>query len=126
MPGQWAVQTALGGVQSIFDLTAPTGRLGRQRQAIIEGVARSRVPPASCRRAARSTPSPASTADALPHFDDNALRDGAARARSTSSSSPARSFNVHYNDHFRLTLLPDEETIHTVFQRIEALLAEMS
>jgi len=30
-PGQLAVQTALGGYQSIKDLVAPTGRLGRQR-----------------------------------------------------------------------------------------------
>jgi len=30
-PGQLAIQTALGGYQSINDLVAPTGRLGRQR-----------------------------------------------------------------------------------------------
>ncbi|MFM9967109.1 MAG: pyridoxal phosphate-dependent aminotransferase [Burkholderiales bacterium] len=30
-PGQYAIQTALGGYQSINDLVAPTGRLGRQR-----------------------------------------------------------------------------------------------
>ena len=35
---------------------------------------------------------------------------------------PGSSFNVDYTDHFRITLLPDEETIHTVFQRIESLL----
>jgi alanine-synthesizing transaminase len=31
VPGQYAIQTALGGYQSIKDLVAPTGRLGRQR-----------------------------------------------------------------------------------------------
>ena len=31
-PGQLAIQTALGGYQSIDDLVAPTGRLGRQRE----------------------------------------------------------------------------------------------
>jgi alanine-synthesizing transaminase len=31
-PGQYAIQTALGGYQSINDLVAPTGRLGRQRE----------------------------------------------------------------------------------------------
>src|SRR6476469_3856803 len=41
VPGQWAVQTALGGVQSIYELTAPEGRLGRQRKALLDGVARS-------------------------------------------------------------------------------------
>jgi alanine-synthesizing transaminase len=31
VPGQYAIQTALGGYQSINDLVLPTGRLGRQR-----------------------------------------------------------------------------------------------
>ena len=31
MPGQFAIQTALGGYQSINDLVAPGGRLARQR-----------------------------------------------------------------------------------------------
>jgi hypothetical protein len=34
---------------------------------------------------------------------------------------PGSSFNVDYNDHFRPRPAP---TIHTVFQRIESLLAE--
>jgi len=38
---------------------------------------------------------------------------------------PGSSFNVDYTDHFRVTLLPDEETIHTVFSRMDALLAEL-
>src|SRR5690606_9390118 len=40
--GQWAVQTALGGYQSIFDLTAPGGRLYETRAALIAAVARSK------------------------------------------------------------------------------------
>ncbi len=35
-PGQLAIQTALGGYQSIKDLVAPTGRLGRQRDLAYE------------------------------------------------------------------------------------------
>jgi alanine-synthesizing transaminase len=31
VPGQYAIQTALGGYQSINDLVAPTGRLAKQR-----------------------------------------------------------------------------------------------
>src|SRR5690606_16116308 len=42
VPGQWAVQTALGGYQSIKELTRPGGRLYESRQAILEGVARSK------------------------------------------------------------------------------------
>ena len=42
VPGQWAVQTALGGRQSVRELCAPGGRLYESRQAIIDGVERSR------------------------------------------------------------------------------------
>ena len=42
VPGQWAVQTALGGYQSIRELTRPGGRLYESRQAILDGVANSR------------------------------------------------------------------------------------
>ena len=42
VPGQWAVQTALGGFQSIGRLCSPGGRLYQSRKAIIDGVAKSR------------------------------------------------------------------------------------
>ncbi|MFQ5981879.1 MAG: aminotransferase class I/II-fold pyridoxal phosphate-dependent enzyme, partial [Woeseiaceae bacterium] len=38
VPGQWAVQTALGGFQSIRDLVEPGGRLYQSRQAVIDCV----------------------------------------------------------------------------------------
>ncbi|MDH3812672.1 MAG: aminotransferase class I/II-fold pyridoxal phosphate-dependent enzyme, partial [Gammaproteobacteria bacterium] len=38
VPSQWAVQTALGGFQSIVDLVSPGGRLYQSRQAIIDCV----------------------------------------------------------------------------------------
>jgi alanine-synthesizing transaminase len=36
VPGQWAVQTAIGGYQSIRDLVVPGGRLFESRQAVID------------------------------------------------------------------------------------------
>jgi alanine-synthesizing transaminase len=36
--------------------------------------------------------------------------------------APGTSFNVPYRDHFRITLLPDEETMVQVFGRREDLL----
>jgi len=36
--------------------------------------------------------------------------------------APGRSFNVSYQDHFRITLLPDEKTMAEVFQRMEVQL----
>ena len=55
VPGQWAVQTALGGYQSIRKLCSPGGRLYESRQAIIDGVERSRYLCCWFRRAARCT-----------------------------------------------------------------------
>jgi alanine-synthesizing transaminase len=36
--------------------------------------------------------------------------------------APGTSFNVPYRDHFRITLLPDEDTMVQVFARMEELL----
>jgi alanine-synthesizing transaminase len=36
--------------------------------------------------------------------------------------APGSSFNTPYTDHFRITTLPDIETINIVFDRIDALL----
>jgi alanine-synthesizing transaminase len=37
--------------------------------------------------------------------------------------APGTSFNTPYSDHFRVTTLPDPETINVVFERINACLA---
>jgi alanine-synthesizing transaminase len=114
------VQTALGGVQSIFELTAETGRLGRQRRAILRGVERSPflrlVPP---RGALYAFPGVDRTQ--IPHFDDARfameLLD-----REHVLVVPGSSFNVPYTHHLRLTLLPDEETMTEVLKRMDRLL----
>ena len=46
VPGQYAIQTALGGYQSINDLVAPSGRLARQRDLAYEML--SAMPGVSC------------------------------------------------------------------------------
>ena len=67
VPGQWAVQTALGGYQSIRKLCSGDGRLNQSRQAVISAVDESKyltlVPrTAPCMHSSASTPasSPAS------------------------------------------------------------------
>jgi alanine-synthesizing transaminase len=120
VPGQWAVQTALGGVQSIYDLTAPTGRLGRQRRALLDGVAKSKF-------LTVEKPMGAFYAfirirnENLPGFDDNEFA-MALLEKQHVLVAPGTSFNVDYKNHFRTTFLPDEETMGKVFARIEALL----
>ena len=126
VPGQYAVQTALGGHQSIFDLTRPGGRLHATRAAVLEAVQRSRylsvVPPrgamyAFVRVHADRLPSGSKT------FNDQACALDLLERKHV-LVAPGSSFNVPYRDHFRVTLLPDAEQMADVFARIEALLDE--
>ena len=39
---------------------------------------------------------------------------------------PGSSFNTPYTDHFRITTLPDSETMHIVFDRIDSLLEQFA
>jgi alanine-synthesizing transaminase len=122
VPGQWAVQTALGGHQSIYELTAPSGRLGRQRAAVIEGVSRSKhltlVAPRGALYAFVGVKK-----ESLPDFNDARFAMELLEKQRV-LVVPGSSFNVEYTDHFRITLLPDAETMATVFTRMEKLLDE--
>jgi alanine-synthesizing transaminase len=118
--GQWAVQTALGGYQSIRDLVRPGGRLYQTRAAILDGCKRSKylsvVPP----RGAMYAFLRVDTAN-LPDFSDQAFALDLLERKHV-LVAPGTSFNVPYRDHFRITLLPDEETMVQVFGRMEDLL----
>ncbi len=118
--GQWAVQTALGGHQSIRELTRPGGRLYESRRAIIEGVANSKylelVSPMGALYAFVGV-----RRDVLPHFDDQAFALDLLENKHV-LVAPGVSFNVPYQNHFRITNLPEPELIATVFTRIEELL----
>ena len=122
VPGQWAVQTALGGVQSITELVAPGGRLHRQRQVIIDRVAESPY---------LDMHAPMGAMYAFIRLDDrfaNSLDDRAFALELLESMhvlvAPGSSFNTPYTDHFRITTLPSGETLNTVFDRIESLLEQ--
>jgi len=122
VPGQWAVQTALGGFQSIRDLVVPGGRLYQTRQAILERVDASRyldvaAPMGAMYAFVRMDPRFAGKLDdqafALDLLENHHVL-----------VAPGSSFNTPYTDHFRITLLPDVETINVVFDRIEACLSQ--
>ncbi len=120
VPGQWAVQTALGGFQSIHELVGPEGRLQRSRSAIIEGVEQSKylelVAPMGAMYAF-----PGIRAGALPDFDDHRFALDLLEQKHV-LVVPGNSFNVPYRSHFRMTSLPRQEVIAEVFHRIEDLL----
>ncbi|HEX5788241.1 MAG TPA: aminotransferase class I/II-fold pyridoxal phosphate-dependent enzyme [Woeseiaceae bacterium] len=120
VPGQWAVQTALGGFQSIRDLVAPGGRLHQQRETIIDRTAASPYLHLHAPRGAMY---------AFIRLDERfaATLDDQAFALELLESmhvlvAPGSSFNTPYRDHFRITTLPDSDTLHTVFDRIDSLL----
>jgi len=121
VPAQWAVQTALGGYQSIRELVSPGGRLHESRRAIIESVQAS-----SYLNMAR--PDGAMYAfigvdpKALPGFDDQQFALDLLEQQHV-LVAPGVSFNVPYRNHFRVTSLPDAATLRVVFSRIETQLA---
>jgi alanine-synthesizing transaminase len=120
VPGQWAVQTALGGYQSILELTRPGGRLHESRQAILDGVARSKYLKLS-RPMGALYAFVEVCAEALPEFDDQAFALDLLEKKHV-LVAPGVSFNVSYRNAFRITNLPEPQIIATVFTRIEELL----
>ena len=122
VPGQWAVQTALGGFQSIVDLVKPGGRLYQSREAVIERVEDSEFLTCEKPRGAmyaflRLDPRFSSA------FDDQAFALELLENHHV-LIAPGSSFNTPYTDHFRITTLPDTETLNVVFDRIETCLRQ--
>ncbi len=120
VPAQWAVQTALGGYQSIRDLVSPGGRLFESRRTVIEAVARSRFLQLQVPTGAMYAFIGVDNAQ-LPQFDDQQFALDLLEQKHV-LVAPGVSFNVPYRNHFRVTTLPDADTLRAVFARIEELL----
>jgi alanine-synthesizing transaminase len=122
VPGQWAVQTALGGYQSIFDLTAPGGRLYESRLAAMECIAQSKylslVEPEGALYGFVKVDT-----DILPEFDDEQFGLDLLERKHV-LIAPGSSFNVPYRNHFRITMLPEPDVMREVFRRMEVVLDE--
>ena len=122
VPGQWAVQTALGGFQSIGDLVQPGGRLYQSRQCVIERVSGSPY-------LSMHAPMGAMYAFIKLHDRIAAKLDDQQFALELLENrhvlvAPGSSFNTSYRDHFRITTLPDPDTLHVVFDRIDDVLVQ--
>jgi len=124
VPGQWAVQTALGGYQSIADLVARGGRLHDSRQAVIDAVANSHflylVIPMGAMYAF-----PSVKPSAIPDFDDHRFAAELLEQKHI-LIVPGSSFNIPDRHHFRITLLPEAEDLARAFEKIEELLEELA
>ena len=120
VPGQFAIDAALHGEDTIAPLCAPGGRLYEARRAVIESMSASKhlqlVAPSGALYAF-----PSVTGDAAKGFDDHRF---ALELLETEDVLvvPGSSFNVPYRNHFRVTLLPQPEDLREVFRRIERLL----
>jgi alanine-synthesizing transaminase len=118
--GQWAVQTALGGYQSILELTRPGGRLFQSRQAILDGVAKSKYLEVRAPKGAIYA-FIGVRAGALPSFNDQKFAMDLLEHKHV-LLAPGTSFNTPYKTHFRITNLPTPEVLADVFTRMEELL----
>jgi alanine-synthesizing transaminase len=123
VPGQWAVQTALGGFQSIRELVRPGGRLYQSRQAVIDAVERSQYltmirPMGAMYAFIQLGP------DVTAGVDDQQFALELLENKHV-LVAPGSSFNTGYSDHFRITTLPDPDVIADVFGRIDDLLGRL-
>ncbi len=120
VPGQWAVQTALGGFQSVHELVSPGGRLFETRRAAVESAEASEFieleAPAGAMYAF-----PRVSSEKLPDFDDQRFAYELLEHRHV-LIAPGVSFNVPYTDHFRITTLPEPAVMREVFSRMDELL----
>ncbi|ROU08237.1 aminotransferase class I/II-fold pyridoxal phosphate-dependent enzyme [Lysobacter enzymogenes] len=120
VPGQFAIEAALDGTDTITPLCQPGGRLFEARRAVVEAVESSRhlelVVPAGALYAF-----PSVIGAAAQGFDDHQF---ALELLETEDVLvvPGSSFNVPYRNHFRVTLLPQPEDVREVFGRIERVL----
>ncbi len=121
VPGQWAIQTALGGYQSIHDLVKPGGRLRRQRDLAYELI--TQIPGVTCVKPQaalymfpRLDPAMYPIADDRQFFME-VLR--ATRVMLVQGSG----FNYPDNQHFRIVFLPHEDDLREAIGRLAGFLA---
>jgi len=121
VPGQFAIEAALTGADTIGPLCEPGGRLYETRRALIDACEASPhlslVAPAGALYGF-----PQVVGDAAQGFDDH---DFALQMLEEEDVLivPGSSFNVPYRNHFRVTLLPEAEVLREVFARVERVLS---
>ena len=120
VPGQYAIDAAVNGPDTISALCAPGGRLYETRRAVIEACEASEhlelVAPAGALYAF-----PAVIGDAAKGFDDHHFALDLMETEGV-LVVPGSSFNVPYRHHFRVTLLPEADMMREVFARIDRVL----
>jgi alanine-synthesizing transaminase len=120
VPGQWAIQTALGGYQSINELIQPGGRLRRQRDLAYELI--TAIPGVSCAK-------PQAALYMFPRLDPKVYPIQDDRQFFLELLQETRvmlvqgtGFNWPQPDHFRIVFLPHEDDLREAIGRIARFL----
>ena len=122
VPGQWAIQTALGGYQSINDLIKEGGRLRRQRDLAYELI--TAIPGVTCVKPQAALYMFPRLDPAIYPIDDDrqffmeVLR--ATRVMLVQGSG----FNYPDQQHFRIVFLPHEDDLREAIQRLAGFLEQ--
>ena len=120
VPGQWAIQTALGGYQSINDLTCAGGRLRRQRDLAYELI--TAIPGVSCvKPSAALYMFPRLDPEIYPIKDDRQFFLELLKETKVMLVQ-GTGFNWSQPDHFRIVFLPHEEDLREAINRIASFL----
>ena len=121
VPGQWAIQTALGGYQSIDELVAEGGRLRRQRDLAFDLI--TKIPGVTCVK-------PDAALYLFPKLDSQMYpikNDQEFIAEFLKEEKvllvQGSGFNWPYPDHFRLVFLPNEDVLREAIARLARFLA---
>jgi alanine-synthesizing transaminase len=116
VPSQHAIQTALGGYQSIDDLILPTGRLGKQRELAWRLL--NEIPGVSCVKPKSALYLfPRLDPDMYPIEDDEAFALDLLRQEKVLVVQ-GTAFNWPKPDHFRIVFLPNEDDLREAIGRI--------
>jgi alanine-synthesizing transaminase len=120
VPGQWAIQTALGGYQSINELIVPGGRLRRQRDLAYELI--TGIPGVTCVK-------PQAALYMFPRLDPKVYPIADDRQFFLELLQETRvmlvqgtGFNWPTPDHFRIVFLPHEDDLREAIGRIAKFL----
>jgi alanine-synthesizing transaminase len=120
VPGQWAIQTALGGYQSINDLIAEGGRLRRQRDLAYALI--TAIPGVSCvKPSAALYMFPRLDPDMYPIKNDQAFILELLQETKVMLVQ-GTGFNWAKPDHFRIVFLPHEDDLREAIGRIARFL----
>jgi alanine-synthesizing transaminase len=120
VPGQWAVQTALGGYQSINDLVSEGGRLRKQRDLAYELI--TAIPGVTCVKPQAALYMFPRLDPKIYHIKDDQQFFLEMLQETKVMLVQGTGFNWPSTDHFRIVFLPHEDDLREAISRIAKFL----